>query len=45
MEDILDICAMPESEAIELIELLQSLGVIALDSTPTERADLPLTPR
>lgn len=31
MGDILDICAMPESEAIELIGRLQALGVIALD--------------
>jgi hypothetical protein len=31
MEEILDVCAMPEAEALELIEKLTSLGVIALE--------------
>jgi len=31
MEEILDVCAMPESEAIELIERLHRMGVISLD--------------
>ena len=31
MEEILDICAMPEAEAIELIERLHRMGVISLD--------------
>ena len=30
MEEILDVCAMPESEAIELIERLRAMGVISL---------------
>jgi len=30
MEEILDVCAMPEAEALELIERLRTLGVIAL---------------
>ncbi|MBX3259843.1 MAG: hypothetical protein KF782_09135 [Labilithrix sp.] len=30
MEEILDVCAMPEAEALELIERLRALGVIAL---------------
>ena len=31
MEEILDVCAMPEAEAIELIERLHRMGVISLD--------------
>jgi hypothetical protein len=31
MEEILDVCAMPESDALELIEWLRTLNVIALD--------------
>ena len=30
MEEILDVCAMPENEALELIELLRSMGVIEI---------------
>jgi hypothetical protein len=30
MEEILDICAMPESEALEVLEKLRALGVITL---------------
>lgn len=30
MEEILDVCAMPEAEAIELIERLRRMGVISL---------------
>lgn len=31
MEEILDVCAMPESEALELIERLRQLGAITID--------------
>lgn len=31
MEEILDVCAMPESEALELLDRLRSMGVIAID--------------
>lgn len=30
MEEILDICAMPEADALELVERLRAMGVIAL---------------
>src|SRR5262249_27306342 len=32
LEEILDVCAMPEQQALELIEKLCNLGVIAFDS-------------
>jgi hypothetical protein len=31
MEEILDVCAMPEAEALELIERLRQLGAISID--------------
>lgn len=31
MEEILDVCAMPEGDALELLERLRAMGVIAVD--------------